>query len=54
MTLTLFEDKSRQVPLMQFIAGDDGSVSLHLREPMHMLHFLKEEADLVKAFLENR
>lgn len=54
MQLTIYEDRERNVPLMQFMAGDDGSVTLHLREPMHQLHFLKEEVSMIKMFLENR
>lgn len=54
MTLTIFEDRNRQVPLMQFSAGDDGSVTVHFREPLNQLHFLKEEVLMIKAFLENK
>lgn len=54
MQLTIFEDRERQVPLMQFNSGDDGSVTVHFREPLNMIHLLKNEADLVKTFLENR
>jgi hypothetical protein len=49
--LTIFEDRARVVPLIHFLAKEDGSITMMLREPMNQLHFLPTEVNMIKAFL---